>query len=270
MNREVFEKIVGFVSVNNYPVLPCPYCLENELVINNDTLNYELINIKDCNSSIVTKEYDENLSLAKDIYEENKFFGVLATFAVGGMLLMEKHAKFICFFTCNNCMKSVSSTGTLKLDRDENIDRGSMKIEYFSPPIPIFKLSDNIPIDIRNELIQVFNHFHADLNSSGAKLRRAIEKLCLDLGFKEKNLHFTITKMKDKYPVESELLDSLKLLGNEATHSDAVTENDLLDALEVMDYVLSLYNRKKELQLANEKALKLKEKFKKPILILNN
>ena len=267
MYREIFEKIIGFQNLNSYPILPCPYCSQKHLRIDTDTLHYKIVDVLDA-PNIIKEERKKSITEIKDIYEESKFFGILfgAITVIGSVI--EKPAKFVSFFKCDNCNKDVSATGTLKIDREEDINTASIKVEYFTPPIPIIKLSPNLPEKIREELIQAFNHFHSDLTSSGTKLRRAIERLCLDLGFKEKNLHFSITSMGKEYPQESEFLDSLKLLGNESVHEGKVNEHDLLDAFEVMDYVLQLYDRKKYLEIANMKALKLKEKFnKKPVLI---
>lgn len=114
-------------------------------------------------------------------------------------------------------------------------------------------------------MLQSFNHFHSDPHSSGAKLRRSIETMCSELNFKEKNLHAMLSSMEKEFPREAQLLDSLKLLGNAASHRDSVSEEDLLDAFEVQEYVLGLFDRIKEKKEVEETSKRLMEKFgKKP------
>jgi hypothetical protein len=69
--------------------------------------------------------------------------------------------------------------------------------------------------------------------------------------------------MEKQFPEEADLLHSLKLLGNEATHSDSVNEEDLLDAFEVQEFVLGLFERIKDKKQIADTANKLKQKFNK-------
>jgi hypothetical protein len=216
-------------------------------------------------SAILAKEINSNRQDVSDAFKTNTFLGVLV--GIGTILLNTKKApaKFTCFFKCKNCGGDVSATGTSQhpISNQNPIDAPSLKVEYFSPPIPIFNISSLVPIPVREEVLQSFNHFHSDLSSSGAKLRRSIEKLCSELGFKEKNLHCSISSMEKQFPEEADLLHSLKLLGNEATHSDSVNEEDLLDAFEVQEFVLGLFERIKDKKQIADTANKLKQKFNK-------
>lgn len=260
LNRKVFEQIIGFESINLYPKLPCPYCNQNDLVLDRQTITYKTVSFIDA-PKIAKQEMKDNIGFVENTYKENKFLGILAGLAVSAAVVLERHAKFICFFTCENCSKNVSSTGTMKLEKNESLDSSCIKVEYFSPPIPLFHLSNNIPENIREEILQAFNHLHSDITSSGTKLRRIVEKMCLDLGFKEKNLHASISSLSKIYPKEGALLHSLKLLCNDAVHSDNLEIYDLLNAFEIIDFVLNLYERLAQEKMINEKALKLEEKF---------
>lgn len=260
MNRKIFEQIIGFKSINSYPKLPCPYCNQNDLALDRQTITYKIVSLIDA-PKIVKKEMRENSDFVENTYKKNKLIGVLAGVALSAAMFSEIYAKFICFFTCEHCSKNVSSTGTMKLEKNEHADSSSIKVEYFSPPIPLFNLSNNIPENIREEILQAFNHFHSDITSSGTKLRRVVEKMCSDLGFKEKNLHASISSLSKRYPTEGKLLHSLKLLGNDAVHSDNLDISDLLNAFEIIDFVLHLYERVAQEKVINEKALELEEKF---------
>lgn len=265
MKREIWEQIVKFENINDYPKLPCPYCLEQSLVINKNEIKYKKSPCKPT-SALIQQEVNENAQFIADIWKENVFLGVLAGVGVIATARPKVPAKFLSFFECESCNNIVSSTGTSQYPvskikkENENI---FIKVEYFSPPIPIFEMSGNIPDDIRNEVLQSFNHFHSDLCSSGSKLRRSVEKLCANLGFIERNLHLSIESMKKKFPREANFLLALKLLGNEAVHSDNINEHDLLDAFEVQEFVLGIFDRLEAEKDIEGKAENLRLKFKK-------
>lgn len=266
MNRQIWQKIKGFVSLQNYPVLPCPYCANDSLTIDEKSIGYRKA-IHPEKTAVLAKEMKTNQKEVTEAFQSKTFLGVLVGIGTMFMSAQKTPAKFICFFKCANCGGEVSATGTsqhaIRINDQVSVDTPSLKVEYFSPPIPIFNISSLVPIPVREEVLQSFNHFHSDLASSGAKLRRSIEKLCLELGFKEKNLHCSLSAMEKDYPEEVELLHSLKLLGNEATHSDEVNEDDLLDAFEVEEFVLGLFERTQEKKQIVETAKKLKQKFNK-------
>lgn len=264
MNRKVWESLIGFISIGKYPVLPCPYCMSYSLTIESDSISYRKAPCAETSALIAKKAKDELDGLTA-IFKKNAFFGVLVGIAKIASNVQREPAKFICFFKCKECGGDVSATGTSQYSiGSTNISsyEGSLlKVEYFSPPIPLFEIDARVPNSIREETLQAFNHFHADICSSGAKLRRSIEKLCVELGYHEKSLHFSLEKMAEKFPTEAKLLHSLKLLGNEATHSDSVNEEDLLDAFEVQEFVLGLFERVEAHRAVESKAKKLLLKF---------
>ena len=265
MERTPWETIITFVSIEAYPVLTCPYCSQSSLVLEKDRLEYRPMPTSFRNDHI-SNEMEGNIKSVSSIYHENKFFGVLAGLA----LVIEKGiynpGKFVGFFKCDSCEHDVSVTGTAQLPFQSNQSNNKVpkiKVEYFSPAIPVFKINENIPKSIQDEMLQAFNHYHSDVSSSGAKLRRAIEKLCGELGCEGRNLHRRIENLGEKFPKESKWLSSIKLLGNEASHSDSVNESDLLDAFEVFEVVLKLFERIKNERDAEKLMLKLDDKFKK-------
>lgn len=266
MNREIWEQIINFIPITDYPLLPCPYCKNESLEINEETISYRKAT---CNKTqkLIQNKIEKKVESVGSIANQHIGWGIL----LGALAaLTHEHrvpAKFIVFLSCSNCNGHVSATGTAQYSEDlsnqKNMKSQLIKVEYFSPPLPIFNLSSNVPSNIHQEVLQSFNHFHSDLSSSGAKLRRSIEKMCLELGFKEKNLHATISSMQKDFPTEAELLHSLKLIGNEATHKDSVNEEDLLDAFEVQDFVLGLFDRIKAKKEVEETSKRLMQKFEK-------
>jgi hypothetical protein len=266
MDRHIWQSITGFVSLQSYPTLPCPYCKSHQLSIDTKSISYRKA-IHPEKSAILAKEMNSQKQEKSDALNSKTFLGVLAVLGNLYLNAQKTPAKFICFFKCKDCGGDVSATGTSQYSIGANtpnqIENPLLKIEYFSPPVPIFNVNASVPTPVKEEVLQSFNHFHSDLPSSGAKLRRSIEKLCSELGFKEKNLHCSISAMEKQFPEEANLLHSLKLLGNEATHSDSVNEEDLLDAFEVQEFVLGVFERIKTKKQAEETANKLKLKFNK-------
>lgn len=218
-------------------------------------------------TAILAKEINKKKQEVSDAFRSNTFLGVLAGISSLYFNAQITPAKFTCFFNCKNCGGDVSATGTSQIPvankNQTAFDVPSLKVEYFSPPVPIFNIDSAVPTTVKEEVLQSFNHFHSDLSSSGAKLRKSVEKICSELGFNEKNLHCSISSMEKHFPEEASLLHSLKLLGNEATHSDSVNEDDLLDAFEVQEFVLGVFKRRDEKKKISDTANKLKLKFDK-------
>jgi hypothetical protein len=171
---------------------------------------------------------------------------------------------FAGFFRCKVCDQSVVSMG---LAKKPSMKEGSgvtmIKVEGFNPPIPIIALQEFVPSPINCELMRSFSYYHSDICASGSMLRRAVEKTCLELGHKQKTLHASIDSFKREHPEEGSLLEALKLVGNEATHSDGIAEEDILDSYEVLSLVLELFRRKKMHQKAKSIAGKLSTKHNK-------
>jgi hypothetical protein len=266
MNRKIWESVTKLVSIRDYPTLPCPYCLDNSLSIDTSSITYRKATRSEM-SAIYAKEMNSKREEISNIWKENAFWGVLYGIGVAVSSMQKEHAKFICFFKCKHCGADVSATGTsqhfIVANNQSSIENALLKVEYFSPPVPIFSVSSSVPTPVKEEVLQSFNHFHSDISSSGAKLRRSIERLCSELGFKEKNLHCSISAMEKQFPEEAGLLHSLKLLGNEATHSDSVNEEDLLDAFEVQEFVLGVFDRTNAKKQVENTAKKLRLKFDK-------
>jgi len=264
MDRELWKKVVKFVSVENYPLLHCPYCNSSHLRIDKESISYRKSSRFEHNTLLAKEEKARNTAV-KDAFEQNAFFGILAGLSNAITSMSWIPTKFICFFKCDKCHNDVSATGTAQYPVKKENGSPTIKVEYFSPPIPIFEVDPSIPDRIKNEILQAFNHFHCDLNSSGMKLRRSIENLCDELGVKKRTLHDSIIELGNTHPTEAKLLNSLKLVGNEATHSDTVTEEDLLDAFEVQYFVLNIFKRNQEAKKVQESANRLLNKFDKRI-----
>lgn len=192
------------------------------------------------------REFSTRTKEVAAIFEESKFLGLVVGLGMVQEFANTIPSKFAGFFVCDECGQDVAVVGTAKrITGKSAVNRSPMlKVEYFSPPTPMFEIDPATPQAITEEIVQAFSHFHSDLNASGAKVRRAMEKICETLVCQEKTLHASIMAMARDYPKEAGWLSVLKLPGNEAVHSDRVDEEDLLTAFEVLSAVLDIFRRK--------------------------
>jgi hypothetical protein len=259
MNINAWKSIISFVELEKYPLLPCPYCLETALEIDESSIQKRPIAEKILEQS--SRKFKTAKATKKAVFDKQietlrngegfwlKMFASLGL-AYQDMIdpLNGKQYQFNCFFSCNKCCESTNATGVLleplKLSEQSIVKPSIIKIEHFSPTIPMIPLSINIPDNIKVELIDAFKHFHFDTLSSASKLRRAIEQFCINMEAKGHDLNQRICNLKQRYPEEAEYLEALKLIGNEGTHSHNVTEIDLLHAFEIVQFVLEVYDRK--------------------------
>lgn len=245
-SQELWKNIKSFTPPERYPALPCPYCNAVQLRLSAETLKYKGVPSNDGNF-IVNRHNSDVLNNFKNATNGNNVWEVV----MNGLLLWDNlkydPGKFVAFMECDNCMNAVAITGSAIIPKS-HVSRDvkmAIKAEHFSPPLPIFAINENTPQAVIQELLRSFNYFHSDLAASGAKLRRAIEQMCSELGFKEKTLHRSIELLSTKYPEEGAWLQALKLVGNEATHSDGVDEQDLLHSFKIFSGALDIFRRKK-------------------------
>lgn len=264
--KELWGSIVRFKPISSYPILPCPYCNARSLAPDRKTFGYREVSVKNLGGLPFDKAGAVSMTDVKNTFEANKFFGVLLGLAKIAELSNYTWAKFNAFFQCSNCHQSVCSVGSAAIPAQQSSGNKeiSIKVEYFSPPIRMFELVPTTPESINDELLKAFSHFHSDLTAAGAKLRRAIEQFCRELGYTNGSLHRRIEEMRSAYPKEATWLQSLKLVGNEATHGTGIEEQDLLHSFEVFAVLLDIF-RQKQLESKVEKSLvQLDAKFRKP------
>ena len=266
LNKNLLNSLSDLKQIKSYPELPCPYCGNHKLKLDLSTFQYKNL------TGSVLKNYNEKYNFKKVQQtiansDESTFIKLLTgTFAVIDVL-SHTPVQFTAFFQCDICSSSVASLGLAKVQKNkEKLDLSTdmeIKVLSFNPPIPIFELQESTPESINNELLHVFNYFHSDISSSGSKLRRAIEHLCFELGCNHKNLHRNIQELSKQYPQEAKWLESLKLVGNEATHSGGVSEKDIIDSLQILEVILDIFRRNEIEPLINQTALLLENKYTK-------
>jgi hypothetical protein len=279
VNTNKWKSILGFVALDKYPNLPCPYCHQETLKVDE--------------SSIVSREVSENykkiasphFNLENDKRKERgieqeelvgKMLGsnsVLGLFGAAAVIYHEvvkpsyHFCKFAAFMTCASCNDHIAVTGLSQEHTKNNTDKKQLpslyKIDHFSVPVPMFEIPLTVPVSIQFELLGAFNYFHIDTNLSASKLRRAIEKYCCELGMKPNSLGRQIKELETKYPTEASFLNTLRLVGNEGTHSDGVNEDDLLQAFDIVEEVLAIFPRLAKLERLKAPQAQLEDKFDK-------
>lgn len=279
MNTDKWKSILGFVALDQYPNLLCPYCHQETLNIDESSIvsrvvseNYKKIASRHFNLEN-DKQHQKILKqgeTVKAMWDSNSLLGLIGAASViyyEAVKPSYHFCKFTAFMTCASCNDNIAVTGLsqeqIKKTANEKQLPPLYKIEQFSLPVPMFEISSTVPASIQFELLGAFNYFHIDTNLSASKLRRAIEKFCSELGMKPNGLARQIKELETKYPTEASFLNTLRLVGNEGTHSDNVNEDDLLLAFDIVEEVLAIFPRLAKLERLKAPQTHLDNKFDK-------
>ncbi|KZN67513.1 DUF4145 domain-containing protein [Pseudoalteromonas luteoviolacea] len=277
MDLNLWKGISSFVAIDKYPTLPCPYCAETGLKLEQSSIQARVVTEGKLLEASKRYQRDKDESEKKrkerhsNIEESAPFLVRLiwaafdyyseATSPINGVPHL-----FNSFYHYEKCNGHVSASGVLlkpKKGLEDKPKPDFVKVEHFSPTVPIFHLSENTPHEVGKELFDAFKHSHFDTPSSASKLRRAIERFCDDMKLDGKVLHSRIDQLKETYPEEAKQLLALKLIGNEGTHGSGVEELDLLYAFQIFQVVLELYDRKARLDSIQSCYEKLADKYDK-------
>jgi len=256
--KELWARISKLCSVNSYPNLPCPYCGLYNLELDKETFQNRKL------SGAALEAYREKfrpVSIDETSRDGNSLGSFFAMLLLATDFAMNEIHQFIAFFECSMCKESVSSIGIAKISSNSEKKWFEIKVESFNPPLPLFPLVETTPNSVNEELLSSFNHFHSDISAAGNRMRRAIEKLCQELNATGSNLHRKIQELSKEYPREANWLESLKLVGNEATHSDRVEEEDLLNSYQIFEVVLDIFRRNFIEPKMNDTATIIRKKF---------
>lgn len=174
--------------------------------------------------------------------------------------------RFACLLECPNCTGEIGLTGTYQV-RDE---RGYMDGQevgdycnyytplYFTEAPHIIDVPENAPEEVSAEIMASFQLFWADPLACANRIRSAIDALLTAQRVnrstggprtgkprKMLGLHRRIELFGDKRAALADKLMAIKWIGNAGSHSDAVTTRDLLDAYDILCFVLDeLYVRR--------------------------
>ncbi|MHB8156427.1 MAG: DUF4145 domain-containing protein [Desulfocucumaceae bacterium] len=159
-------------------------------------------------------------------------------------------------------------------DESKNIDETDVVNvfypKYFNPALHLFVPSNNCPKVIRNEINSSFSLFWCDLPSCANKIRKTIELILNDRNVKaikvinnkrvELSLHKRIEEFNKKEPEIVQHLMALKWIGNYGSHIGDINKDNILEAFEILEYILEeIYDKKtKRLNKISKEINKLK------------
>jgi len=184
---------------------------------------------------------------------------------------------YSCFLECANdaCKETVSSTGEGFVDWDIEHDEDGypqhvygdyFKPLFFHPHLKLIITPKSTPDEVKLKLNESFQLFFSSPSAASNHVRAAVESMLNDLKIKKYrvsnnkrrliNLHQRIDLLPAKYAELKDLLIAVKWLGNAGSHSGKdLTADDVMDAYEIMEHVLS--------EVYEDKSKKLKALAKK-------
>lgn len=161
---------------------------------------------------------------------------------------------FTAWAQCSNpsCKQQYAITGTGGLSPEYTSDRQDEwdYVDYFAPmacypTLDIFTFPDNCPGDLQDEMRTAFSMFWSNRGGCANRMRLALERIMDHLGVPQQkpgsdgrvSLHDRIDSyVKTDQTIGMQLM-ALKWLGNTGSHDSNVSQDDLLDAMEVMEHV---------------------------------
>jgi hypothetical protein len=176
--------------------------------------------------------------------------------------------RFTAWGECKNpaCkqLHAIGGTGgvTSYIDDEEgNYAYGDFFEPKFCSPMPeMIHTPAKCPQEVVNELNAAFALFWSSPAACAGRIRVAIECLMNDLGIPVKkktvkgkyadlSLHRRIDIFAAKNPVIGQQLMALKWLGNSGSHSNDVSQTDILDAFEILEHSLDEIVEKRSIRI---------------------
>lgn len=164
---------------------------------------------------------------------------------------------FTAWAHCNNrsCKQTfaISGTGTLEPCYGPDGETGYENAYYPKaclPMLDIFEFAEGCPDDVGKEMRAAFSLFWSFRAACAGRIRVALECLLTHLKIPKKKkskkgkfydltLHDRIEELAKSDPKIGAQFIALKLLGNAGSHDSDVSQNDLLDAFEIMEHALA-------------------------------
>jgi hypothetical protein len=168
---------------------------------------------------------------------------------------------YSCLLVCTNdkCKEVVSNTGKGSVDWDVEYDHQGYpdqvygdyyKPLFFYPHLKLISIPKETPNEVRDLLNKSFELFFCSPSAASNHIRAAIEALLTDQKVKRYetsngkrrilSLHRRISLLPSKLDDLKDLFFAVKWLGNAGSHSgDELTSDDVMDAYEIMEHLLS-------------------------------
>lgn len=222
-------------------------------------------------------------------------------YEVVGEVCEKDSSRFSLLLECKNCNEVFCVAGTTSLKEyhgncgfEECLDRyyeyskegiGDLcdhyhdyyDIKFVNPQIDIFSIPDQTTDSIKGFLIKSFALFWSDEEASANKIRTVLELLMDNFkirktGTNEKGKEYLLPldrrlelfKSYKDFVHLSEKLSAIKFLGNAGSHTQSVSKEDLLDAYEILEYVLEeCFQRQNRVNSVLKKVETLNDKYSK-------
>jgi hypothetical protein len=159
--------------------------------------------------------------------------------------------RFIIKLFCSICREPAIIIGDTKYDyiyRSFDIEPFFFP-KYLNPVILPIHIDERCPEQVKDELVSAAEIYWCSPSGCGNKLRNAVERMmdCKKVrkykltgkGKREpQNLHARIKEFSQKNKDLGSLLLAIKWLGNTASHTNQLNQKDVLNAFEVLEYVI--------------------------------
>lgn len=160
--------------------------------------------------------------------------------------------RFVALAVCDNkdCLEVAAITGT---GGAQYVGGGYDSEQYYSPlhfdPSPLLiQIPERCGNEVKSELRLAFAHAWGDAASSSAHIRTAVERLLDQLSIlktrivkgkrKWLTLHERIEILSRSNSTAGELLLAVKWIGNAGVHSSALSQDEVVDALDILESAL--------------------------------
>lgn len=160
--------------------------------------------------------------------------------------------RFVGLLECSMpaCKEIATVSGASKVDHyqvgwEEYVDDKIYTVEFVSPaPIPI-SYPENTPEPIANAIARASSLIWSSSESAANQIRQAVESLMDDAGIaatdgtgKPVPLHNRIVQFQAGDPENGNVLLATKWLGNSGSHVGGLSRNDVIDAFDMIEFVL--------------------------------
>ena len=220
------------ISKHHAPAWPCPSCRKGVLRLQkNSLISHETV------ASKLQREED---------YWDPEFY----------------ESAFSCWLKCSvaGCGQDVVVSGYGGIEEyyvqgDEDIDDHVGHDEYYTPKLMVpmshmFDIPTDCPKELSRQLRAAFSLYWHDKDAASGRVRVALELLMDHLNVKRRSkrsngkiTNLTLHERIEIYQaIDSSIgsqLMALKWLGNTGSHDSGIPRDDLLDAFEIFDHVLT-------------------------------
>jgi hypothetical protein len=170
----------------------------------------------------------------------------------------ETEGRFACLSSCSRCREVIAICGDTELRYEADWDGKDYVQDHVpyhhptsvSPSPSMFPISKHCPECIREEIKGAFKLYWSDPGSSMNRLRAGVELLLNEMRIvrsvktkKGKRRRLTlheriVNKLQPVRPHFAEALLAVKWLGNAGSHPGQVSQDDVLDGMELMEHIL--------------------------------